>query len=212
MKYSVMWRSRITPELSASKKHEQFVRRASALGGEWAIHHEAIKLNADFGSELLVQLRLKPFIDGVSDATVVYRYRSRVEDSGESDDFLEFMFSTTRVSYAEFVESAFIDYADAFDAYRAESGPPGLQDYDAEFDDQDSREGVFRIYPLSFYDHELCERSFGRSASECADLLRPNVELAKVVRRGLYVAISRQPMSYGAAHDVGLELRQILMS
>jgi hypothetical protein len=95
---------------------------------------------------------------------------------------------------ASLVDQAFRQYLRAFDAYRAEVGDVELAHI--VFDDSrhvDFRQGIHRIHPVSYYDEQLCLRSFGlglgdmltRLAGACESVSRFGMAFSSFFRERL---------------------------
>jgi hypothetical protein len=67
--------------------------------------------------------------------------------------------------------------------------------------DIDGRDSVYRIWPVCFFDEELCRRSFGIGAEEVVARARPVCEDAYMLAGGAFLLASTQPLTGAAALD-----------
>ena len=102
----------------------------------------------------------------------------------------------------------------SFDAYFAELGDAEFVHIDFDAQRQagfgDSRFGVYRIRPVSFFDKILCDRAFGMTPEEIVGRLEGKVEQATVLKNGVYIVANSEPMELDEADKLCRELKRLL--
>ena len=83
-------------------------------------------------------------------------------------------------------------------------------DFDRAIHIEATRSGVYRIYPVCFFDKELCEKSFHLPPRDIADRVAGAVERANVVSNGVLIIASSKIVSIGEANAINERLRRLL--
>jgi hypothetical protein len=65
----------------------------------------------------------------------------------------------------------------------------------------DGRDSVYRIWPVCFFDEELCRRSFNLTAKEVVNRAGPECEDAYMLAGGAFLLVSSQPLVGAEALD-----------
>ena len=114
------------------------------------------------------------------------------------DDFFDMAFNPKKVDYEQLVIRVLPRLIIAFDAYYAELGDREFvyMDFDAARAAGlgDTRHGIYRVYPVSYFDNVLCQRAFGISAGDVVTRLTGCAERAELVNGGAYVIGSSKPL------------------
>jgi len=160
MTYELVIRSR--PREDIFEKHERFIASLTELQNEWGLR-EGAELPAlrDPGTLPMRQVNLSTCFQKGIKATLSYQNRKYLRDEGKFDDYFYVEFDPTQFNYDLLVKNVFERYVESFDAYRGHIGDIAFVQLDFQGSrDTDFRNGVYRIYPVCFFDSELCERAF----------------------------------------------------
>ncbi|MHB8797114.1 MAG: hypothetical protein ACYDBY_01495 [Thermoanaerobaculia bacterium] len=210
MKYELMLRSRARQEETIQEKHQKFIEGIRCLPLPWG-SGDTTPMTPDPGRELVAEIRASQFLGKPVRGSVVYQFRRPFADEGIHDDHLCLTFGAKKVDYGVLVDEVLERYIDAFDAYRAHIGPDEFNNLD--FDDArhiDYRRGVFRIYPVSFFDRDLCRRAFGLDPEQLADRVAPACKKVRLLKAGVLIEASGEVLDVEASRAVDLRLRQLI--
>lgn len=196
-------RYRARADESISERHERLVARLRAVPQPWGRVGAAGVPLADIGDGLEVQVDFSQTLTSAMRAYAAYVFRgeSYLRDEAEFDDRMVLEFDIGKQDYQRLVCDGFPAYVDAFEAYR---GTVVLDEELAADDweevsrlsrtlgkDLDGRDGVFRIAPVGFFDHELCRRAFCLTPSEVVSRLAGHAEYVRLLNGGvLLIAVS----------------------
>lgn len=213
MKYELLLRSRASREESIPAKHERLLAGMREIAPPWGLGGTTGPSAPDPGGELIAQARLTPFLGRGIRGEVVYQFRRDFRDEGSADDFLSLTFNPEKVNYAAFVDEALPKYLSAFDAYRGELGDAKFThlDFDAARK-VDFRHGVFRVYPVSYYDKQLCLRAFELEPDEIVARLADTCERVTRHGDGVLVVVSTKPLSLTEADQGTRAIGQLLLA
>jgi hypothetical protein len=211
MKYQMMIRSR--PHEDMFLKHDRFMAFLLSLNDEWGLK-EGTELPTikDPGTLPMRQVNLsKHFQKGIK-AWLSYQNRKYHLDEGKFDDYFTLEFDPTRFDYESLATDRFEEYIAVFQAYRGRIG-------DEEFIQLDSpgsvsveakRSGVYRMYPICFFDKELCNRSFHLTPEEIQKRVAGVVERAAVVSNGVLIIASSKIVSIEEANALNNKLKRAI--
>jgi len=131
------------------------------------------------------------------------RVPAAVVDKAHSDDVLTLHVDIDRVDFLWLSRSVFPELVNCFGSYRGGI----VTDIDLDLDDFeeacevaqatgrdiDGRDTVFRIYPVNFFDNEMCRRAFGISAADVASRLRGSLEKVEERNGGVFIYTGAEP-------------------
>jgi hypothetical protein len=175
------------PELNA-RFLEQFV----AVPGFWGEGKTAADAPFELGETGSLDLR-KALRDGLS-GQVVYMARFAgylSKDVSRADDYLRIRLDTDKIDYASFCGETLPRLITIFGSFRGYVGTDAkVRAADWEIvrqqsrktgRDVDGRDGIFRIWPVCWFDGELSRRAFGISAEEAVRRVAPECERAEAI-------------------------------
>ncbi|MHB1558277.1 MAG: hypothetical protein ACYC61_12525 [Isosphaeraceae bacterium] len=210
MKYELMIRSRPTEDIL--QRHEKLMALLSSLGNEWGLIEGAeIPTVKDPRTDPRREVNLsRCFRKGIK-ASVSYQNRRYFEDEAMYDDYFSLEFNPHKSHYKLLCNRVFCEYIEAFGAYLGEIGDVELVhlDFDRSRKIQ-KRNGVYRIYPVSFFDGELCARAFHLTPEEVARRVTPAVERATVLTNGVCVLASSEVVTVDEANAINRRLKRRL--
>jgi hypothetical protein len=182
--------------------HERFLAVMRSNGHPWW-NSEANLGRLNLGGELECQVDVSKAMSGGATASLAYVHRGSdyIQDRALFDD--RFM-ATVRVDqdgYSTLVNRRLQAFLHAFEPYRAQlilDEDLALADWDAAIatnattgKDEDGRDGMIRLWPVSFFDDELCRRALGVSPEVVTNRLVGRVErIERCVGGTLIVATS----------------------
>lgn len=214
MKYELIVRSRAQKSESIAQKHARFFSELSKIPQPWGIGGSAFPEPPDPGRNLGAGTSISKLLGKGISGRVYYVYRRDFEDLGMHDDFCDMSFNPERVDYKQLVCEVLPRLILAFHAYFAQVGDTefGHMDFDAERTAGmgDTRFGVFRIRPVSFFDKILCQRAFGLQPDEIAKRLESHVEKVTLLEGGVYILGSSQPLRIEEADKLCWELKRLV--
>lgn len=176
--------------------------RLSDIRGLWSEAKIARDAKLDFGGESASLDLTKVLSSGLAGgANFTARFEGYLNrDQASEDDFIHLQIDTEVTNYREFCLSILPKLLETFDAYRAAiqtDKTVRAADWErvrtarkASGRDVDGRDGVFRIWPFSYFDDLLCQRSFGLSAEEVVRRAAPGCEHAALVNGGAFLLIT----------------------
>ena len=229
MKYQLMIRSRPNVDESIPDKHSGFMAALAKIKDGWGlIGSERPRLkDKKLWSEFGTGVRLKGFLGTGIKGEVRYMRRETIAfyktdkdhgekyvDEGKNDDYFTITFDPHKVNYQALVQTAFPQYLAAFAPYTGEIG-------DAEFGHLDfdewrktpgagERAAVYRIYPVSFWDQELCRRAFRLTPQQIEKRTSGNVEKVARLGDGVLIVASSQILNLEDADDINHRLKPLL--
>jgi hypothetical protein len=211
MKYMLTLRSRPIQAETIEEKHAAFFRNVSSLAGCWGFHTGVPSLPA-MGEQLISVVNLSKLLGRGLKGRMTYVFRSAPQDKAMYDDVLYLEFDPRKIDYSYLVNHVFPTYITAFAGYRGELGDIAFVDQDFEHEREiDSRHGIYRIYPVSFYDHLLSQRAFGLNPTEVAARFNDVVERVGVLGNGVLIIASSEILSFAEADQLTKNLRHRLM-
>jgi hypothetical protein len=144
--------------------------------------------------------------------TVHYNYKCALRDEGKSDDFLILDFDPEKVSFTEFVDETAPFLIAAFDAYllKVTDHETVAMDFGTKACSSNSRSDVARLGLVNFFDRKLCQRAFGLTPAATVKCVKHDVELAKTVHAGAYIALSRTLLKPRDLRRQGKAVRNLL--
>jgi hypothetical protein len=158
----------------------------------------------EFKSGLEVQVDITSCLSFGATGYVSYVFRNEayLRDNAEFDDRMEISIPSDDAVYGRFVREAVPTFIRSFRPYRAVmnmDADRALEDWDESIElgrrtgrDEDGRDGMFRIRPVSFMDHEMCRRAFNLTPKECVARASKHIDFATELEDGcLLVATSR---------------------
>jgi len=198
------------------EKHEKFMSRLAELQDDWGLTTRTWPEAKDPFTEHMeiVNLR-KCFRKEIYGAEVQYQNRKYLIDHPQYDDFFMFEFNPKKLNYGELVNDIFQEYIGSFGAYVGEIHDQALihLDFDAwRQSGINERSGVFRFYPVCFFDQELCSRAFQLTPNEVAARVSDNVEGVKLVSNGVLIVASSKIVSIDGANEIDRKLKSLLPS
>lgn len=167
--------------------HEQFLATMRKAGPPcWNSDEEFGGL--DLGANLECQVDVSRGLSGDAIAGLAYVHRGAdyLQDKALFDDRFVATLHVDSVGYAAFVNAGLEYLLEAFRPYRAQlilDEDLALDDWDAAIakggatgKDEDGRDGMIRLWPVVFFDDELCRRSLSMSPDMVVNRLLGKVE------------------------------------
>lgn len=203
--------------------HENLIEGLRSMPvGFW--NKEASLDNPDLSKGLECQINLGSGLPDSIYGYVAYVYRNAnyIRNIAEFDDRLIFTAENLEsIFYSLLVSSYFPSLIKAFAPYRAIINLDedlALDDWDkviemgvSEGNDLDGRDGVFRIWPVSYYDRNLCKKAFDMEPIEIEKKLCGRAQHVEVIRDGILLiwsdslSISREQII-----EIDYEIRALL--
>jgi hypothetical protein len=211
--YSLSIGARPDPRVTIEKKHREVLTRLSRIPQPWGLKGRTLRALKVNENEPSAVLNLRGVFGPGTTGSLDYPNRALLLDSAQFDDQLSLGFDARRADYATLVDSGFEALVSALDAYRGEvaSHDLTLQEFEAwQGSDIDARHGVFRIQPVNFWHKELCWTAFGLTAIQVAKRLRGHVERVHLACGGVFVIVSREPMTPAEIKPIDARLRKLL--
>lgn len=211
MKYSLMVRSRIDPKQAIPDKHTEFVRSYSQSGDSWPFIGE-FPPPPEIGHHLVAIVKLKKYLHQGWTGTITYKFREpNAEDRAYNDDHITLDFLPKKQDYQRIIGEIFPRLIVAFRAYRVQILDERF--YHLDFERQravNDRHGVYRIFPVAFYDRELCLRAFNLSSEEIVVRLAGKAESVRLFQDGVLLVVRSNPLTLEEAESVDLSIREAL--
>ena len=143
--------------------------------------------------------------------SVSYQNRKYHRDEGKFDDYFKLEFDPTKFDYEMLVKGVFEHYIECFQAYRGHVGDEEFVHLDFDGSRQvDVRTGVYRIYPVCFFDRELCDRCFRLTPEDIAKRVSEAVESVRIVSNGVLVVASSKVLTIEDANSISDTLKGLL--
>ncbi|MCZ2342870.1 MAG: hypothetical protein LC104_13935 [Bacteroidales bacterium] len=211
MKYELMIRARVNPAQSIEAKHNELLTSLSHIPSHWGFASIDVPV-PDIKHHLLATINLKRYLHKGIRGSINYQYRHSMNDDPSNDDFLEMSFNPQKVGYADLVHAVFDQYVEAFRAKLADISDNKFIDLDFEEWRKVSARygGVYRVYPVSFYDAVLCHRAFGLTPEQVADRLTGHVESTKFIHGGVKIVVSSAVLPFEEADRLTRHVTRLL--
>ena len=206
MKVSVNIRRRAAADEDVRKLNSIIIARLSKIDGIFRGDDVQLQAVFDPGKGESAGIYLSPFLvegirGGVSYAS---RIPGAVKDHGTSDDFIYLELDLESLNYNWFVTVVFPAIVEVFGAYRS-TVVTDLDQRDDDFNkivelcrlekkDLKSRDGVFRIQSVNYFDDILCRRAFGIGCKEAAARLEGHVYVVREIGDGVFFITSDKPV------------------
>ena len=206
MRYYVEVRARAEEEQPIPDKHKEFMDELVRIPKPWGLGGGPAPSAPSPGHELIAELAMRRhFGRGVQTPYLTYQYRySFGADMAIYDDHFTMFINPKRVDYQSLVLEAVPQYIMGLRAYLGRVG-----DEEFIFADQERRQEkgvtfsarseVDRVWPVSFYDEELCQRAFGLSPKAVAKRLQGKVEQVSNICNGVYIVGSSKVLEFEEA-------------
>jgi hypothetical protein len=209
MKYNLMIRAR--PLESIAERHGRLVSALETLEGDWALQSKIPKPKEPNKTHREETNLAKCFAKGIKVA-VSYQNRKYHVDESQYDDYFDLEFDPDKFDYAVLALDYFDRIADAFHAYRGQIGDAEFmpKDFPKAVKSEAKRNGIYRIYPVCFFDTELISRSFQMSTNDVARRIHKSVERVTVGSGGVSIVVSSQVLSLKEADSLGKDIRKLL--
>lgn len=207
MKYELQIRSRPKPDERVVDKHERISRKLAEASELWLPEVGEIPPAKDPRTEPALHLSLTRKLSRVVKGSIAYANRKYLLDEGRFDDWLSLEFDSQRVDFDALVTKAFPKYLAAFGAYRGYvcneefSSLPRPANYN-------SRRDIGRVFPVSYFDSELCSRSLGVAPETAA--MRVG-EIARTFEGGLLV-LTPELLPFEKARNLSDALTECLLN
>lgn len=210
MKYNLMIRSRPTEDIF--RRHDRFMTLLSGLGNEWGLNEGAMPPKVkDPGTDPMREVSLsRCFPKGIK-ALVSYQNRKYFQDEAMYDDYFDLHFDPSKFDYSTLCERIFPEYIEAFDAYYGEIGDEELTFLGFDRSRKvEGRNAVHRIYPVCFFDRELCERAFHSTPEAIARQVAAHVEKTLITSKGVCIVATSRIVTVKEANAINKRLKTLL--
>ena len=211
MKFVMNIRARMNPRESISEKHDSFIAALERLPDPFFFAN--FPPAPSIGTELIAVVQLarylkpKPRIRG----RLIYSLRFDAADKAMYDDHLTIEFDPQKVDFGRLATEIFPTYLRAFAAYQGEIGDIQLADKDFEEErKKNQRDCVYRIYPVSYMDRELCMRSFGFPPDEVIKRLKGHVLSVDKLNDGVAIVAKASPASIEESDQIQADVMRLL--
>jgi hypothetical protein len=210
------------PDVHESRKdaHAAFMERSKSLDSQWWRATERPELVEDRSLEIQVNLNSELPSDATGYAAYVLRDSGYLGDSALYDDRCVLEFRVDERSFPSLALEGFPAYVQAFRPYRAQvvlDEDMALDDWDEAIArkaksgrDEDGRDGVVRIWPVAFYDAELCRRSFALQPTEVVRRLSNAGYEAECILDGVLVRASAELLDSAGVRSVTESIKSAL--
>jgi hypothetical protein len=213
MKYIVTVRSRPHADDGISSKHDRFMAGIRTLPSPWAPESSDWPGAADPGEDYLTVIKLARIMGEGVKGSLNYRNRRVLLDEAQSDDWIRLEFNPEKVDYPALLRSAFERYVTVLGAYVGDIKDARFIANDFERWQRskiDYRQNVFRIYPVNFFDRELCKRAFALRPEDIAARLTKEVERVDLVNNGVLIVVDSKILPFKEAEAIDRRLRPLL--
>jgi hypothetical protein len=196
---------------SAESKHDKLIKLLKEIGQPWGLPPDIEVPFPGFKGEFTATSSLSKFLGNGIKMTVFYRFRNKLQDEQTNDDRIYIEFNTKKVDYEHLVTKVFAEVIKGFNAYTADVFDQQLIFKDhAEKRFANRRKVINRVYPVSFYDAELCKVFFKRYPKELVESLDGQFYKAEVFNDGLLIIADTVPYSMEASIEFENQIRKIL--
>ena len=202
MLVDVALRRRAVLDEEIPRINARFVEQFLKLPGFWGKDKTASDAPNDFsgeGAALDLRKALQPGLSG--QALYVPRFPAYVsKDVAQSDDFLNIRVDTDKANYTGFVRETLPRLIEIFGCYRAATetdevvrrsdNAASRQQSKATGLNMSGRDGVYRIWPVCYFDELLCQRAFGMGASDVVARVAAECEHAETLNGGAFLIVT----------------------
>ena len=210
MKYIFELNSRTTLEESVESRHLKIIDFLKKIDPPWGIGNDVVEFPR-FGQGHVAQVILNKYLGKGIKGSIFYRYRNMLSDDSSCDDRIYFEFNVKKIEYGDLVDNIFPQFIIAFEAYRAVIFDEKLIFGDFEkFRAGNLRNAVYRVYPISFFDEELCSRAFGMSSKNIAEKLENHIDVSEIANHGLFIQNSSKFFTTEEADEFDSQVRELL--
>ena len=211
MEYELMLRSRPVAGESVQAKHEAFRAALTGLEGAWSGGAADWPAVPDPATREMVEVRLSGRFGRGIRGYVSYQNRKYIPDDSMYDDYFVLEFDPARIDYKRLVEDYFARYVGAFHPYLGYVADQDFLDHDFDSTrDLNDRHSIYRIYPVSFFDEQLCREALGLAPEQVVERLAGVAEEVRVVHGGVLILGSTTPLPFEAALALSDRLTQQL--
>jgi len=209
-----MVRARPDKNETVPAMHERVMAAFNELEDDfWSFNWERPPVAQEPGTQPAEIISMTRYLPKRVKGEVSYANRKHLEDRGAHDDYFACDFIPKNVDYEAAVSTFFPACISGLSAYVGEI-------FDQEFAHVDgiegrrvnSREGVYRIQPVNFFDKELCRRAFDKTPAAIVKLLRGEVESVERFNDGVMIILSSSVMTMEEADTLGGEVKKLLTS
>jgi hypothetical protein len=193
------------------QKHDKLISLLKNLDKPWGLAPDLDIPFPGFGKEFTASVNLsKLFAPGIK-MDVFYRYRNKLEDHHSNDDRIYIEFESKKIDYEFLVLFVFPQIIKCFEAYTAD-----IYDRQLMFKDFEEkrfanrRKFINRVYPVSFYDNEICDTFFKRSPREIINLLEGEIYKAEIFNGGILVVGDIKPYTVEQSIEFENKIKAIL--
>jgi len=201
--------------------HARFIEVMREVGAPWWKPDAQIApLKID--GKLEYQIGINRGLPDDAQGTLAYVHRGAdyLKDQALFDDRFVATFHVDDAEYEALANEGFKHLLSAFTPYRGHiilDEDLALDDWDAAIArgvssgrDEDGRDGIYRIWPVSFFDETLCGRVFGSSAGLLAERWAGEVERAELCFGGIFLVATSRLVDAEAVAEIDKTLRQLL--
>lgn len=211
MKYNFDLESRSSLDISAEQKHLKVVEFLKTINEEWGVNPAIDIPFPGFGEEAYATLSLRKVFKKSISCLIQYRYRNMLSDHHSCDDRIAYEFNVTKIDYERLVEQVFPRFIQAFSAYRGSIYPEELIYLDFEKSRfKNSREVIYRIYPVMYLDRILCKRVFLLTPEEVFEKLKTQIYKVEIINDGILLIASSKPLSVTECNEFDLRIQALL--
>ncbi len=210
LRYSIRLRAR--PSEPMSDRHERFLEAVTRIEPPWGWGPTAKgpALEDRKGSPFVVVSLSKFLGKGIRGSVDYIRRFSFSDDHGSEDDTLVLRFAANPTAYQDLVRNALPEYIRSLAAYRCLVGPEDLLHIDFEEDTGDSRDTLYRFYPVTYVDAELCKRALGITPKHLLRALKGVASRTLELAGGAYIVGDDLPMDLAASRKFDASARAAL--
>lgn len=206
MTYELMIRARAQEAIPIDEVHRRVFDALLSLPDPWSLTAPVPAVPKVEGLSAGVALRGK-LGKGIR-GHVMYPLRRMLRDAASSDDTIDLLFSPKRVNISEAAELVLPTLIEAIGAYKAQFGDEDLVLRKTGAPLGDQRCIVARLYPICFYDAELCRRAFGIEPDEVCRRLEGLAERVTCRFGGVYIVGSTEQLDIDAADALGTRMME----
>ena len=210
MKYNLMIRSRPTEDIF--QRHDRFHALLSGLRNEWGLIEGAeIPKVRNPGTRPMREVNLSNCFQKGIKALVSYQNRKYLRDEAEFDDYFTMDFDPSRFDYSLLCEFIFLKYLESFVTYVGEIGDEelGFLGITPKCSRKiECRNAVYRIYPVCFFDRELCDRAFHLTPGEIARRVDAIVEKSFILSNGVWIIANSKVVTIEEANAINKEAEE----
>ncbi len=211
MKFEMAIRSRPITSQAMEVKHNEFCHFLSREL-HWGFKTQEIHTIPIKKEEFISQAKLTDLLHSGVRGNIWYASRDGVQDKAMYDDFLDFEFNLKKVDYDYLLGGGIQKYLHDFSAYYAHIGNRDFFRIDFErMQKKNLRQGIYRIFQVTFIDAVLCERSFQRKPSDVIAAVKDLVYHAELVNGGVLIMLSPKPLLPAEENEIGEKVREFLL-